>query len=283
LLFSIRGSTESNDLEIITFSLKTEEFFSKKLTILKKLSSHEIRFVVNNRSLDSHKIYIIGFYNGNNYFFCLNYHDGSIVELPTGSEVGISPSFQKLNEKFLIAIGGIDSDTINIYDTVLNYWYYVGKMSSVRSGGYALLNEYENIVYIAGGVNSDYDNSLSIDYFVLSKEMKFEVKTKKLKDDFLLKKTNPVVIPVYDYNTYLICGGEGMFGEVNTCSIYYTDRDILLLSNANLPKAFSTTNQNVYIYKACVYFFINQHEVMKYNSIDNTYTLVKKDIIDITC
>jgi hypothetical protein len=161
-----------------------------------------------------------------------------------------------------------------------NTWSLVGKMSSVRTGGYSLLNEYDNIVYIAGGVNSDNDNTLSIDYFELNTN-KFEIKTKKIKDDFLLRKSNPVVIPVNDYNTFLICGGEGMFGNVSTCSIYYTDKDILLLSNTCLPKPFSTTNMNFYSYKAGVYFFINDREVVKYSLIDNAYTLIKKDVLEL--
>jgi hypothetical protein len=285
LLFSVIANISSDELEIISFSLKTEEFFRKKLRINKILTAQDIRFVVIYTAIDSHKLFIIAVTDTcKNYFFNLNYHDGKVTELPIAKDVGIGPSFQKLNDRYLIAFGGVDSDTVNLYDIIMNNWTYVGKMTTVRNGGYALFNDLDGVVYIAGGVNNENDNSLNIDYFIINLEEgdSFQIKSKKLKDDFLLKKSNPVVIPVYDYNTYLICGGESLFGDVNTCSIFYLDKDMLLLSSTNLPKPFSTTNKNFYTYKSCVYFFISHFEVIKFNSIDNTYNLIKKEILNIT-
>jgi hypothetical protein len=181
-----------------------------------------------------------------------------------------------LNDDYIISIGGKYSDTINIYEIHTDKWHYIGRLSSQRYGAYALLNEYENIVYIAGGVNENEDNTLDIEYFRLTKNFDSEIMTKSIKDDYLLRKINPVVIPIFDYNTYIICGGAGIWGNVNTCVIYYTDKDAVILSNNTLPKPIATENHNVHFYKEAVYFFSSCDEVIKYNGLDNSYSVVKR-------
>ncbi len=176
----------------------------------------------------------------------------------------------------MIAFGGKYSDAINVFDIHRNRWQFVGRMASQRYGSYALLNEYENLVYIVGGVNEKEDNSLDIEYFRLTKNLDSEIMVKKLKDDYLLRRVNPVIIPIFDFNTYIICGGAGMWGDVDTCVFYYTDKDTVVFSNNTLPKPISSENHNVHFYKEYVYFFTSNVEVMKYSGLDNSYSVISR-------
>jgi hypothetical protein len=63
---------------------------------------------------------------------------------------------------------------------------------------------------------------------------------KKIKNDFLLRKINPVVLPLLEENAYLICGGGNIFQDTLTCTIFYTDRDFISLTNNLLPKGLSS-------------------------------------------
>jgi len=273
MLFSISANIDSDILNITAFSLKSEEFYEKKIKIKKIIHTPYIRYVVSSINPNYQTIYVL-INSGSNYFFSINTIECIITELSNSTEIGLAPTLQIVNDRYIIAIGGKFSDCINIYDIENDKWNYIGKLSCPRYGSYALFNEYDNIIYIAGGINEKEDNSLDIEYFLFNPEFMTQIKQKKLKDDYLLRKINPVVIPIFDFNTYIICGGAGIWGDVNTCTIFYTDKDTILLSNTTLPKAISTENHNIYIYKGAVYFFINESEVMKYNSIDNTYDLI---------
>lgn len=321
LLFRINAKIDTDQLEIISFQIKSEEIFRKKVHIFRILKSSEIRYISNSSSNCSDEkqslIYLL-VNTGTNYFFSLNYDDGKITELAICTEIGLSPSLMKLNEKYLIAFGGVNSDTINIYDCDSNKWHFVGKLSIARTGAYALLNNYDNQVYICGGQTQEGDNTLEVESFSMecfyekvltttdekvsyenknklrSKQcLNFnfnlsntmiehnEVKIKKIKDDFLLRKIYPVVIPLYDDNTYLICGGSNIFEETNTCSVFFTDREMIHMTSVLIPKSFNSPNPNVFFYKTNVYFFVSDNELIKYSTIDNNFELIAKEIINL--
>lgn len=220
---------------------------------------------------------------GSNYFFSLDYFDGKITELPIANEIGLYPTFQKLNENYFITIG----DSVNIYDIDLSVWYFIGKLSVPRIGSYAIYIENENMIYICGGVNSEGDNTFDIECFNFSitatevTTTNTELKIKKIKDDFLLRKTFPIIIPLFDYSTFLICGGNNIFKETNTCIVFYTKKDLMYISNINLPKPTFQCNPNVVVYRSSCYFFISDTETVRYSFLQNKFELISKEIIDL--
>ena len=229
---------------------------------------------------------------GDNYFFSLDYESGKITELSLPKEIGFGPTFQKINNYFFIASGGINgnSSSVNLYDIYNKKWYYVGNLASARSGAYAVLNNEDNIDYICGGVNSDGDNSFDIEFFNLLYPVgseitpgayPTEINIKKIKNDFLLRKINPVVLPLLEENAYLICGGGNIFQDTLTCTIFYTDRDFISLTSNLLPKGFFNcpNNQNIISYKNSIYFFISDNEVVRYSLLENIFDVIQKELI----
>jgi hypothetical protein len=273
--------------------LKTEEFLKKTFRIFRYFKSSEIRYIIHNyiqNEIENSLIYLI-VNTGDNYFFSLDYDSGKITELNLPKEIGLGPTFQKLNNYFFITIGGINgnSNTVNLYDIYNNKWYYVGNLSSSRSGAYAVLNCEDNLVYICGGMNSDGDNTFDIEYFNLEYPMGSEIssgvyptelKIKNIKNDFLLRKINPVVLPLMEENSYLICGGSNIFQDTVTCTIFYADRDFVSLTNNLLPKTFknSPNNQNIMCYKNSLYFFIGENEVIRYSLLENAFEIIQHEL-----
>jgi hypothetical protein len=303
-------------LEIISFGVKSEEFVRKIIRIFRLIKSPEIRYIAYTPPGTKKNLLYILVNIGTNYFFSLDFSDGKITDLPVSSEIGTSPSFQRLNDKFLISIGGVNSDTVNLFDLHLSRWYFVGRLSTIRQGSYALLSESDNEVYICGGMTTEGDNTLEIEYFLLERynEKLFSLmstnmsmpnvgsfhslmqngggedaklqnfsmlKFKKIKDDFLLRKTYPIVIPLFDANTYLICGGQNIFQETNTCTVFYNDKDALYMSNLTLPRAISLHNPNVFFHKQAVYFFSEDDEIHKYCIQNNKFSIIHKEITDL--
>jgi hypothetical protein len=255
---------------------------------------------------------------GENYFFSLNYSDGKITEFSTPNEMGLLPSFQKLNENIFITIGGVsgNNSAICLFDVFLKKWIIVGYLSAPRIGAYALLNDSEGMVYICGGTSNEGDNSFEIECFDIKnlglgenlkgkimnnqssllnsivstnqniqimhtpQTLNTEIKQIKVKNDFLLRKTNPLVIPLYEDDTYIIMGGNNLFQETSTCTIFYIDRELIVLSNSQLPKPFSSSSQNYFFYKNSFYFFLADNEVIRYSILENSFNLIVKDLIE---
>lgn len=325
MLLRVNAKSESDEIEIISFILKTEEFLTKTMRIFRYFKSSEIRYIIQNfvkNETEQNLIYILANIGSDeNYFFSLDYNDGKITEFNIINEVGLLPSFQKLNTNLLVTIGGVSGNNANvcIFDTYVKKWTFLGTMSSPRTGAYAMLNEVENIVYICGGINNEGDNTFDIECFSLDNLILGqnttnysiisttpggnlgiaptpqvnlitpkptlmatpEMKQIKIKNNFLLRKINPIVVPIFEENTYLIIGGSNLFHETNTCTVFYTDREIILLSNSKLPKPFSTTSQNYFYYKNSIYFFISDNEVIRYSVLDNSYEVIQKDLIEV--
>ena len=278
----------------------------KTVRIFRYFKSSEIRYVIHtylSNEVEQNLIYFL-VDTGENYFFSLDYFNGKITELQLGNEVGFAPSFFKLNNVFFITIGGINGNcaAVNLYDIYNNKWYFVGNLSQGRSGAYVLLNNYDNIVYICGGVSADGDNTFDIEYFNLDYPTEIkggnnlflnqtyypcEIKTKKIKNDYLLRKINPVVLPLIEDNSYLICGGSNIFIETQTCMFYYTDKELIFLSNVQLPKPVNEKNsnnsnsQNINFYKNSFYFFVGENQVVRYSVIENSFEVIQKEVLEV--
>ncbi len=247
--------------------------------------------------MENYIVYLI-VNTGENYFFSLNFNSGAITDLALPEEVGYTPTFQKLNNFYFILIGGANEKNcgVHLFDIYGQTWYFVGTMQGSRWGSYALLNNEENEVYICGGSNQEGDNSFELEYFSLvypvkSSEKKNcldlytnfypqEIKTKKIKNDYLLRKTNPVVLPLFEDNSFLICGGSNIFQETSTCVLFHTDRDFISLTNKLLPLTFSLdmTSRNICTYKNTFFFFVESNKVLSYSVIDNTFEIILSNL-----
>ncbi len=255
---------------------------------------------------------------GQNYFFSLDYNNGKITELSIPDTIDLLPSFLKLNDYYFITIGGagIDSSGVSLYEVNANKWINVGKLSSPRSGAYALMSNEDNTVYICGGSNFEGDNSLNIEYFTLSysynngnegnynnygndfsententysnnlinTNLNYTVNTKvsplkqiKFKNDYLLRKSNPIVLPLLDDNSYLICGGSNIFGATNTCTVFNTDNENIFLSSMTLPEEYTTCNSDFYAYKNSIYFMTSGKDVYVLSLLDNSFEVIRAD------
>ena len=93
MLFRITGKSGSDELEILTFIMKSEEMIRTKLKIFKFLESNDIKYI-NKESLQGNTIYIL-VNVGKNYFFSYEFVNKKLTELVIPNEVGVSPSFQK--------------------------------------------------------------------------------------------------------------------------------------------------------------------------------------------
>jgi hypothetical protein len=319
MLFRITGKSGSDELEILSFIMKTEEMNRTKIKILKFLESNDIRYI-NKESPQENSLYIL-VNIGKNYFFSYEFINKKLTELVVPNEVGVSPALYRLTKNLIIFIGGSSSRTVNIFDTHINKWSYIGDMNSIRIGAYAILNSEYNVVYICGGKNEDGDNSLEIEYFkliyeensavavtsndltptdsgesesskindkdnLLSLSSSFyptEIKTKTpIKNDFLLRKSNPVIVPLLHGNSYLICGGDNIFGPTKSCVLYDSTKDLICLANSELPKFTSDSNQMAVQYKSSnFYFYSSDNAVISYSYLDGLFELIETDIVDV--
>ena len=133
MLFRINAKSESDELEIISFDVKLEEFFKKTIRIFRYFKSSEIRYISHNfldNEVEHNLIYFL-VNTGENYFFSLDYNDGKITELKIYGDVGLLPSFQKLNDFYFITIGVINGNNsgINLYEIHTNKWHFVGNLT----------------------------------------------------------------------------------------------------------------------------------------------------------
>jgi hypothetical protein len=288
-LFKIIPHSNSDELKIFSFCLRNFEFDVKTFKTFRYFKTNEIKYIIHHtyeNEIDIDLIYII-VNTDENYFFSLDYATGKITEFSIPKEIGFSPTFQKLNDYYFIAIGGINCNKVHLYDIYNNSWYKVGEMFSSRIGAYALLNNDDSTVYICGGINDDGENSLDIEYFHLeyhfdperkNNQNIFEkIQVKKLSNDYLLRKINPVCIP-FEENSYLICGGANIFTDTSTCFIYWVDKDLITTTNLTLPKVFknNSNNQNIKKFKNSYYFFISENEILQFNLIDKKFILIKQ-------
>jgi hypothetical protein len=232
---------------------------------------------------------------GENYFFSLNYNDGKITDLLLPEEIGFSPTFQKLNNFYFILIGGsLEKNCgVHLFDVYGKVWYFVGAMQFSRWGAYAILNNEESEVYICGGSNPEGDNTFELEYFNLVYPMKScedlvkfypqEIKTKKIKNDYLLRKINPIVLPLLEDNSYLICGGTNIFQETATCVLFHTDRDFVSLTNKLLPSTFNSEvcHRNFCSYKNCYFFFVSPEKVICYSAVESTFEEIKNEFNEV--
>ena len=317
MLFRISGKSGSDELEIISFIMKSEEIVRTKLKLFKFLESNEIKYV-NQDSLEGNSIFIL-VNVGRNYFFSFEFITKKLTELLIPKEVGLSPTFQKLTKNLFISIGGPSSRCVHIYDMNINRWYYIGELNSIRVGAYAVLIKEYKIVYICGGKNEDGDDTLEIEYFKLIFEedsgaalitsigvtnndgvsgnplkdqndcslsesfYPTELKKKKsFKNDFLLRKSHPVVIPLLQIDSYLICGGDNIFGPTKTCVLYEAAKDFIYLTNSELPKFIHSLNPITVPYKSSNYYFYSDgNAVISYSYIDGVFQIIEKNVIDI--
>jgi hypothetical protein len=317
MLFRITGKSGSDELEIISFILKSEEILRTKLKLFKFLESNEIKYV-NHDSVEGNSLYIL-VNIGKNYFFSYEFITKKLTELLIPKEVGLSPTFQKLTKNLFISIGGPSSRSVHVYDMNLNKWYFIGELHSIRIGAYAVLLKEFNVVYVCGGKNEDGDDTLEIEYFKLVYEedsgaalitsnvmpttegvsgnplynqndsslsesfYPTELKKKQsFKNDFLLRKSNPAVIPLLQIDSYLICGGDNIFGPTKTCVLYEAIKDFICLTNSELPKFICSPNPITVPYKSSNYYFYSDEKaVISYSYIDGVFQLIEKEVVDL--
>lgn len=268
----MNSKTESDELELIYFFPETKEFCTKNIHILRLIKTHEIRYVLNIFTL-----YILLDID-KNYFISVEVHTLKITEEKISTNIGYAPSLSLISDEFIVAIGGLNSDTVNLFDLETFNWIYVGKMQSTRYGAYSLYDETDKIVYISGGRDNDQDNTLDVEYFSIKDLKLFEIKVKTFNYGFSLRRSFPVAFALVDPKTFIICGGSGLFldEDTNTSTILsvYTDTCHLL---QDLHNEFSSKNPNIAINSDYVYFFINDNEVIKFNMLESTFISVIKE------
>jgi len=198
-----------------------------------------------------------------------------MTEEKLSSDIGYAPTLNLVGEEYIVAIGGINSDSVNLFDLETNNWIHVGKMQSIRYGAYSLYDETSKIVYISGGRDNDQDNTLDVEYFSIKDPKLFEIKIKTFNYGFSLRRSFPVAFQLTDSKTFLICGGSGLFldEDTNTSTILSVyDESCHLLQD--LHKEFSSKNPNIALNSNFVYFFINDFEVIKFNMLESTFSSI---------
>ncbi len=270
----INPKPDTDILELIYFCTLNEKFITKEIHTFRLIKSEEIRYV-----LYEAKLYILAHMDNKNYFFTVDLYEVKVVEeIKISSEVGFAPTLCLIENNFILAIGGLNSNTINIFDIRDDQWIYIGKMQTTRYGAYVLYDEKDKNVYISGGRDNDMDNTLDIEYFSINDLNKIEIKVKAFNSGFSLRRSFPIVFQLTDSKTFIVCGGSGLFldEDTNTSTVVsVTDQSCYLM--ADLHQEFSSKNPNVAIYKSFVYFFIKNNEVVKYNMQENTFNSILRD------
>jgi len=199
-------------------------------------------------------------------------------------DIGFNPSFSRLNKRYLISICGNNSDAVYIFDTYNLLWFFVGRLKSGhRRGAYAMYLKAYNKVIICGGMTDKGDNSLNLEYFDMEEfekkildedtennEIFFE-NVIDLKFDYLLRKSFPMILNFNDYNTFIICGGESLICNTDTCVIFQSDPKLVIMSNICLPNSLSEENPNTFLTKNFIYFFENDDKIVKFNIDKKTF------------
>ena len=206
-------------------------------------------------------------------------------------QIGLAPTLMRLNDQFLISLGGMNSSSINIFDTLNTTWTHVGKSDSIRNGAFALFNNFEGTVLICGGMNEDCDNSLEIESFpigydeiaVTSLSNSFypcQIQQITLENSFLLRKIHPMVLAVPD-NIFLICGGKNIFNtSTKTCAVFDLIENKISFTHTKSISSLENKNPNSILYKNFIYFFNSDDEVQRYSINDCSFEFVAKNMID---
>lgn len=184
--------------------------------------------------------------------------------------------------KVVYICGGKNEDG----DDSLEIEYF--KLVSEEDSGAALSNsnilptsEGEGVASTTVGKNfpSSKDNNYALNESFYPTELK---RKNSFKNDFLLRKSNPVVIPLIEIDNYLICGGDNIFGPTKTCVLYDAARDIISLTNSELPLFVSNSSQNVVPYKSSNFYFnSSENAVISYSYIDRKFGVIDKEVVDI--
>ena len=211
------------------------------------------------------------------HFLHINVEDDIIREIPIRDDIGKNPSLCNLNNGLILFIGGQNSENVFTFDLSTSFFEFVGKMSTVRYGAYAI--KYNQTVYICGGVNKENDNTLEIEYFNLNKH--YEIKSVKFENSYLLRKINPLCFEVGSGEMFLVCGGYCLFDQTDTVCFVQADKLNAQVSNINMPKPITCFNPNTLQYKGFYYFFgeEEENEIYKFSEYHKSFTRIKKDDI----
>ena len=138
--------------------------------------------------------------------------------------------------------------------------------------------QFNNIIYVCGGINQENDNTLDVEYFDLNK--KYEIKTAKFENSYLLRKINPFCFEIGSGEMLLICGGNCLFDKTDTSCFVEPDKLFVQITNILLPRPFSMHNPNTLSYKGIFYFYgENENEIFKFSSYHKTF--IKIEIEDL--
>jgi len=273
----VNTKPETGYLELIYFFIPKEEFSTELIKIYRVINSQEIRYV-----LHEYTLYILLYIDESDpfYFFSLQVLTHKINEENKSTNIGYAPSLSLIGDLYIAAIGGLNSDTVNLFDLETGEWIYVGKMQSTRYGAYSLYDEENKVIYICGGKDNEHqDNSLEIEYFSIrniGNGNKFEIKTIELEMEFSLRRSFPVSFQCHDSSTFIVCGGYGLIDEdTSTTTFVFISKAICELQT-DLHKEFSSKNPNIAISSKFVYFFYNDTEVIKFDASLIKFTSIQK-------
>jgi len=271
----VNTKPETGYLELISFFIPKEEFSTELIKIYRVINSQEIRYV-----LHEYTLYILLYIDEIDpfYFFSYQVHTHTINEENKSTNIGYAPSLSLIGDLYIVAIGGLDSDTVNLFDLETGEWIFVGKMQSTRYGAYSLYDEENMVIYICGGKDNEHqDNSLEIEYFsIRNVGNKFEIKTIELEMEFLLRRSFPVSFQCHDSSTFIVCGGNGLIDEdTSTTTFVFISKAICEL-HTDLHKEFSSKNPNIAITSKFAYFFYNDTEVIKFDASSIKFTSIYK-------
>lgn len=269
-LIKIEGSLHNDIVDIKIFNPKLNSISNKKINIFRKLSSTDLKYI--NIEAD---IYLL-INSEKIHFLHINVDEDSIREISTTEEISNNPSLCNVNNKMILFVGGNNSDNILIFDLINDSLYLKGKMNSVRYGAYII--QFNNIIYVCGGINQENDNTLDVEYFDLNK--KYEIKTAKFENSYLLRKINPFCFEIGSGEMLLICGGNCLFDKTDTSCFVEPDKLFVQITNILLPRPFSMHNPNTLSYKGIFYFYgENENEIFKFSSYHKTF--IKIEIEDL--
>ncbi len=268
MLLKVNAISGSDELELIQFYPKTQTFKTIKINISRLIKTSEIRFVV------LKKLVYILLDIDTNYFISVdlnNTREDFIEEKKLSNNIGYAPSLSLLGEEYIAAVGGLNSDTVNIFDLNNEIWIEVGKMQSTRYGAYIMYDEKDKVVYICGGLTNEQDNTLEIEYFSVKNLKNFEIKLTMFNEGFSLRRCFPVAFQLVDSKTFIVCGGCGLLNEdTNTSTIVSVSTETCELCN-DLHHELSSKNPNISFYSYYVFFFVSDNEVIRFNTSDNKF------------
>jgi hypothetical protein len=268
-LIKVSGKLDSDVVDAKIFNPKENSIKNKQISIFRKLSSTEIKYI----NFEAELLLLIN--SQKTHLLHINVEEDTMREIPIREDIGKNPSMCGITNQIVIFIGGLNSDYVFILDVKSSSFDFVGRMSSVRYGAYII--KYNQYVYICGGVNQDNDNSLEVEYFNL--QTHYELKTVKFNNSYLLRKINPLSLVLGSGETFLVSGGQCLFDNTDTSCFVDPDKMNAQISNISLPKPFSSFNPNTLFYKGIYYFFgeDEENELYEFSQITNTFTRIKKE------